>query len=756
MTYIDEEFKGAIGRTVEESIPHWPEPIKPSKDAPNVVVILLDDMGFAQLGCYGSDISTPNIDRLAEGGLRYNNFHTTAMCSPTRASLLTGRNPHQTGLSFVSEFDSGFPNCTGKVRKDTAMISEMLLEAGYNTYAVGKWHLIPGREMSHVGPFDGWPLGRGFEHYYGFLSGATNQYYPDLVEDNSRVPQPKTPMEGYHLTEDLTDKAIEYIRNQKSENPDVPFFCYLSYAAPHAPHQAPKEFIDKYKGKYDKGWDKTREEWFERQKELGIIPQDAKLPPRNPGVKLWDELSEDEKRLFARMQEVFAGFLEHTDYHIGRFVETLRELNQLDNTLVVFLSDNGACSMGGDEGVVNAWSPNFNPVPETFESKLERIDDLGTEKANSHYPKGWAQAGNTPLKMYKTYTHAGGVRCPLIIHYPNKIKEKGGVRKQFHHVTDIMPTILELTGVKAPEVYKGIPQKPIYGTSLTYTFEQPDTSTKKEVQHFEISSNRAIWYKGWKAVTYHKPNTSFDEDVWELYDTENDFSEYHNLADVYPEKVEELVDLWWKEAEKYDVFPIDGRSLDQRLAAATEQKGAKEGPVYRVFHAAPSSFGGKAAPDVRNKSFQIQAEIVRKSIEEDGVITAHGDESGGYTLFIKNNKLIFHFNFANLEQYVIQSEIELPAGSIDVRFRLEKTKENEGVGRLFLNNVQVGEGLIKNLYAMGSALGLFYVGENIRAAISKAYEPPFTFKGELKKVAYSLGGYKEDLETAVLEELRVE
>src|SRR5699024_7557597 len=380
MSYGKENFKGIINETVEESIPHWSEPIKPHKNAPNVVVILLDDLGFSQLGCYGSDISTPNIDRLAEGGLRYNDFHTSAMCSPTRASLLTGRTPHQTGMSFVAAFDSGFPNCRGKVRKDTAMISEMLLEAGYNTYAVGKWHLIPGREMTNVGPFDGWPLGRGFERYYGFLTGATNQYYPDLVEDNHRVSQPKSPKKGYHLTEDLTDKAIEYIRTQKTEAPDRPFFCYLSYAAPHAPHQAPKEFIDRYKGKYDKGWDKTREEWLERQKQLGIIPSDTVLSPHNPDVKPWDELSDDAKRLTARMQEVFAGFLEHTDYHIGRFIDVLEELGQLDNTLIMLLSDNGACNMGGQEGVVNSWSDKFNPIEETLDSKLSRIGDLGSEK----------------------------------------------------------------------------------------------------------------------------------------------------------------------------------------------------------------------------------------------------------------------------------------------------------------------------------------------------------------------------------------
>ncbi|WP_180994391.1 sulfatase-like hydrolase/transferase [Bacillus sp. Marseille-P3661] len=742
------EFQGVIAETVDDSIPWWPVEDNKRKDAPNVVLIMLDDLGFGQLGCYGSTVDTPNIDKLAEEGLRYNNFHTTAMCSPSRASLLTGRNPHSAGVSFVTEVDNGFPNGRGKVRKDTALISEMLLEEGYNTFAVGKWHLAPAKEQKFTGPFDGWPLGRGFEHYYGFMRGATDQFYPELVEGNKRVPQPKSPEEGYHLTEDLTDKAIEYIKMQKSEEPDKPFFCYLSYAAPHAPHQAPQEYIEKYKGKFDKGWDQVREEWFLRQKELGIIPQNAVLPPSNPGVKPWAELEEDEKQLFARMQEAFAGFLEHTDYHIGRFIQCLEELGQIDNTLVIFLSDNGACGMGGGEGMLNNWTPTTNAIPETFESKLARLEEIGGPNAKSHYPAGWAQAGNTPLRWYKTFTHAGGVRCPLIISYPKLIKDKGGIRTQYHHITDIVPTILELIDAKAPEVYKGVPQKPIYGTSLLYTLEETDAPTRKKVQHYEIVGNRGIWMDGWKAVARHVKGTSFDEDVWELYDAQNDFSEINNLAETYPEKLKELVSLWWQEAEKYDVFPLDGRSIAEKL----ERKPSQNGPIHRTYYAESALFNSLTAPDLRDKSFKIQAELDR-TLKENGVIVAHGDKSGGYSLFIKDNYLIFHYNMSNVVQMTIKSEKELPSGPITIEFLLIKTIEDQGFGKLVVNGEIIGEGTLSYISVLGFSKSLFCIGKLEGGSMSPEFESPFEFEGNVKKVTYTLGGYEEDLEAHVREEL---
>ncbi|MBB3108628.1 arylsulfatase [Paenibacillus phyllosphaerae] len=754
------KFEGIIGATVQDSTPNWPQPAGSPEGSPNVVVILLDDLGFSHLGSYGSDIATPNIDKLAQGGLRYNNFHTTAICSPTRAALLTGRNPHATGVSFVSGFDNGFPNTRGKISKDNALLSEILVENGYNTFAVGKWHLVPAVEHTAAGPFDNWPLGRGFERYYGFLEGATNQWNPDLVEDNRPVKQPKSVAEGYHLTEDLTDKAIEYIRDQKSAAPDKPFFAYVAYGATHAPHHAPKAYIDRYKGKYDKGWDVTRQEWFERQKAIGIIPQDAVLPPRNPNVKEWDSLSEDEKRLFARQQEAFAGFLEHTDEHIGRLVDYIEEIGQLHNTVVVLLSDNGACAMGGQEGTVHTWAEGFG-IKETFEQKLARIDEIGSDFANNHYPAGWAQAGNTPLKWYKSFVHAGGVKDPLIIHYPKGIQDGGAVRTQFSYVTDIVPTVLELIGIEAPEVYKGVTQQPIHGTSLAYTFASGDEPTRKPAQYFEMVGNRGIWHKGWKAVAAHKPDTSFNDDVWELYNVDEDFTESNDLAATHPEKLRELVDLWWAEAGRNGVLPLDGRSILAKVRSIEAAKRASAGAAApqvteRVFY--PSSFPLPFAksPDVRNKPFEIRAEVFRHSVEEEGVLVVQGGRFGGYGLFIEANKLIFHYNHSWGVQYTVVSEQELPAGELSLAFRFAKTSEAEGVGTLYVNGARVGEGPIGHVAQLGFSSDHFHVGENGSTPLSETAGAATAYQGQLKRVVFTLGGYSNDLASQLAVELATE
>ncbi|WP_337100178.1 arylsulfatase [Paenibacillus sp. YIM B09110] len=750
-----EKFQGRISAAVEDSVPHWPQPAKPQEGAPNIVVILLDDLGFAHLGSYGSDIATPHIDALAHGGLRYNNFHTTAVCSPTRAALLTGRNPHATGVSFVSGFDSGFPNTRGKVSKETALLSEILVEEGYNTFAVGKWHLVPAAEHSAAGPFDNWPLGRGFERYYGFLEGATSQWNPDLVEDNRPVQQPKTVEEGYHLTEDLTDRAIQYIRDQKSAAPDKPFFAYVAYGATHAPHHAPKAYVDKYKGKYDKGWDVARTEWFERQKSLGIIPQDAVLPPRNPGVKAWADLTADEQKLFARQQEAFAGFLEHTDEHIGRLVDFLKEIEQLDNTLLVLLSDNGACAMGGDEGTVHSWAEGFG-LKESFEEKLQRIDEIGTHLANNHYPAGWAQVGNTPLKWYKSFVHAGGVQDPLIIHYPNVIKKGGTVRSQFHFVTDIVPTVLELLGIEAPDTYKGVSQQPIHGTSLAYTFEDADGPSRKPAQYFEMIGNRGIWKDGWKAVAIHKPNTPFAQDEWELYHVAEDFTESRNLAAEQPERLRELVDLWWAEAGRNGVLPLDGRSIIAKVRSIESARPAKQDVVSRTFY--PTSFGlpFAKAPDIRNKPFEINASLNRSSTRDEGVIVAQGGRFGGYSLYVQHNRLTFFYNHSYGVQYVVTSDSELPAGAVTVSFRFAKTGDNEGVATLYANGAKIGEGHVGHTGYLGFSNEQFHVGENNPTPVSPTYASPFRFSGKLNNVVYTLGGYSADLESLLAVELATE
>jgi arylsulfatase A-like enzyme len=749
-----EEFKGKIGKTVEESTPWWSKKNLPQEGSPNVVIVLLDDLGFAQLGCYGSDIATPNIDALAEGGLRYNNFHTTALCAPSRASLLTGRDHHSVGLRSVLMSDYGFPNSRGRISKDAALLSEMLQDQGYNTFAVGKWHLNLPEEHSFAGPFDNWPLGRGFEHYYGFLGGATNQWNPELVEGNKRIPQPERAEEGYHITEDLTNKAIEYIREQKTAAPEKPFFCYVAYGAPHAPHHAPKEIIDKYKGKYDKGWDQVREEWFERQKQLGIIPIDAVLPPRSPDVKAWDNLTADEKRLYARMQEAFAGFVEHTDYHIGRLVNYLQEINQMDNTIFILLSDNGACSMGGDHGQVNQWTQMAGT--ETFESKLERYDEIGTPLANNHYPKGWAQVGNTPLRWYKSYVHAGGIKDPLIIHYPKKIADRGSIRGQYHHITDIVPTILELGNLSAPAVYKGVEQQPLHGVSMVYTFDTPEAPTRKLTQVYEMVGNRAIYHDGWKAVAYHIPDQDFEKDEWELYHLEDDFNELHNLAKSDPDKLHSLIELWWSEAERYGILPLEKRSL-RTIASELDKKKKKQiGKVEKLFYRSDFGLPMKMAPDVRNKSFKIQAEVIRPDKTAEGVLVAVGDRAGGYSFYVQNNLLVFANNLDGKNHQIIMSSEKLPVGPMTLSFEFIHLEKGRGVGNLYINNLLIGSGELEGFSLSGFSFGIFNIGQNAVSPVVPAYQTSFRFSGELKKVVYLVENPELKEEDALILELATE
>ena len=473
-----ENFRGRGGVTAADSEPWWPERQQAPAGAPNVVVLALDDTGFAHLGCYGSDIDTPAIDRLATGGLRYNNFHTTALCSPTRACLLTGRNHHSVGMRFLSNVDTGFSNCRGFISNKAATLAEMLRATGYNTYALGKWHLTNMEDCTPAGPFSQWPLQRGFDRYYGFLGGATDQFSPELVVDNHPIDPPSDA--GYHLSEDLVNEAISMLSAQRSAAPDRPFFLYLAFGATHSPHQAPQAYLDKYKGRYDKGWDVTRQEWFARQLELGIVPEGTQLSPRNPGVLPWDELSDDQRRLYARMQEAFAGFMDHTDDQIGRLVEFLSAIDALDNTLLLLLSDNGASQEGGRDGMLNELV-FFNRLRPSVEDMVEHIDLIGGPNLYNNYPRGWAQVGNTPLRFYKQDTYEGGIRDPLIVHWPKRIHDKGGIRTQYHHVTDVLPTVLECVRIEAPDTFNGVPQLPVEGISFAYTFASPDNARRRRV-----------------------------------------------------------------------------------------------------------------------------------------------------------------------------------------------------------------------------------------------------------------------------------
>lgn len=729
---MSKDFQGEIKPYFEDSTPWWPAPKRPKEGAPNVVYIVLDDTGFAHLGCYGSDIETPNMDQLAQDGLRYTNFHTTAICSPTRACLLTGRNHHSVGMGFLADLNNGFPNARGSVSKETALLSEILQEAGYSTLAVGKWHLLPSSERSVAGPFDHWPLSRGFERYYGFLGGETNQWNPDLVSGNEYIDQPKSPEEGYHLTEDLTDKAIKYVREQKSAAPDKPFFLYLAYGATHAPHHAPKSFIDKYEGKYDEGWDAAREKWFARQKELGIIPEHAKLPPRNPGVKAWDTLTQTEQTLFARMQEVFAGFLDHTDYHIGRLLDTLREIDQYDNTIIVLVSDNGASPEGQQVGTWNEYK-NFNGAAEGAEKEILHIDKLGTPEAYNHYPIGWAQVGNTPLKWYKTFVHAGGVKDPFIISYPNGIKDAGGIRSQYHHAIDVVPTILELAGIPEPTQVKGIEQKPIHGVSLAYSFDDPKGPSHRTTQYFEMLGNRAIYHEGWKAVTYHVPGTSFDDDVWELYHVDEDFSETNNLAEQEPERLQQLIELWWEQAKTYDVLPIDGRGLFGKFNRSEAKA------VTYTYYPDQDGFHHNVTFNGR-LTHEIEADLIRSVEQEEGTILAQGGRFGGWALYVKDNRLIYHSNYIGEQHYVVVSSQELPLGAVTVRFWYDDAAKT---GTLFINGQKAGHGSILKVSPMGGP-GVFSVGKSALTPVSEQYESPFPFTGVLKQVRVTIPEYVHD------------
>jgi arylsulfatase A-like enzyme len=748
------EFGGIIGRTYKESKSFWPEPVKAPEGSPNVVFIILDDVGFSQLGCYGSQIETPNMDRLARDGLLYNNFHTTALCSPTRACLLTGRNHHSVGTGIITNLATGYPGYNGRMPQEAATIAQVLRQNGYNTFATGKWHNTPDEDLTAAGPYDHWPLGMGFDRFYGFLAGETNQWSPELVYDNHRIETPDRP--GYHVSEDIVDKSIEFILDQKQAKPEKPFFLWMAFGAGHAPHQAPKEFIEKYKGKFDQGWDKVRKAVLLRQKELGVVPQNTELAPSNPRVQPWDKLSADEKKLFARMQEVFAGFLDHTDTQIGRFVDFLEKIDQMDNTLIMLISDNGASREGGPYGTVNEIR-FFNAVKESLQANLEMLDELGGPLTYNHYPRGWAQAGNTPLKRFKQNTHGGGIRDPLIVHWPKGIQSKGEIRRQYQHVIDLVPTVYEVIGIQPPDLVNGFPQKPIEGISLAYSFNQGEAPTRKEVQYFEMFGHRGIWHKGWKAVTYHdlKANGEFDQDRWELYHTDEDFSECHDLAEKYPGKVKEMVDLWWQEAEKYQVLPLDDRT-NQRFYVDKPPRD-KDRKVY-TYYPGTARMPNSAAPPIRNRSHTIQANVVIPAKGAEGVLLAHGGRFAGYALYInKDQRLVYDHNYLGIEHYVVTSDTEVPTGPCVLTYQFEKTGEHQGTGRLFINGEKVGEMVIPRTIPVSYGPEGLDIGLDSLTPVSEDYTSPFKFTGVLEKVEVTVNGRPHldpegDFQTAIAEQ----
>jgi len=726
-----------IGRTVADSTPEWPEPPRPPKGAPNILVILFDDVGFSDFGCYGSPIRTPNIDRLAAEGLRYAGFHTTAMCSTTRAALLTGRNHHSVGVGCLANFDSGYPGYRGKIAKEAGTLPEMLRPHGYRNYMVGKWHVTPLTETGPSGPFDGWPLGRGFDRYYGFMDAETDQYSPELVRDNTPITPPGTFETGYHLTEDLVDQSIRYIADHIADAPQTPWLLWLAPGACHAPHQAPADLIKSYDEVFAHGWDVEREQRLARQKAMGLAPPDTRLPERNEGVRPWDSYSEDERRVFTRLQSAFAGMLDHTDQHIGRLVEFLERAGVRDDTLIIVMSDNGASQEGGPLGFVNAMGP-FNFRGEPMAEKLARIDDIGGPDTHSNFPHGWAMASNTPLRRYKQNTHGGGIRDPLVISWPKGISARGEVRPHFAHASDLVPTLLEVIGVTPPAQVNGVAQMPLEGVSFAASLNDPAAPARDRPQYFEMFGHRGLWKDGWKAVAFHPPGSPFDADSWELFHLDVDFSETDDLAAKEPERLKALIDEWWRVAEASQVLPLDDRFGPRFAENSARFHGARR---RFVFHKGMGHLPTDVAPDVRARTYRIEADVRLKGGEE-GVLLAHGDATSGYSLYLKDGRLHHTLNIGG-QKTTVSSDRAVPATA--TRLGMVSRATGEGLNRTFTLTID-GEPAGEGLATTGFVILISWSGLDIgldRGSPVADYPAPFAFTGDLRKVTVSMDDDQE-------------
>jgi len=734
-------FEGTIGTTVADSEAWFDEPPHPGTDAPNVVLVLLDDTGFAQFGCYGSDIDTPNVDALAAGGAQFTNFHVTPLCSPTRASLLTGRSQHAVGMRAVSNFRTGFPNQLGHISNHAATVAEVLGSEGYATFCVGKWHLAPMEQCSAAGPFDQWPLGRGFDRFYGFLEGETDQFHPDLVQDNHPIDPPGKPEDGYHVSEDMIDQLIGMISDSKGVRPDRPFFAYVPFGATHAPHQAPASYLEKYKGRYDEGWDVVRQRWFERQLELGVIPVGTELAPRNPGVDSWDDLSENQKRVNCRLQEAFAAFLDHTDDQIGRLVDSLRDAGHLDNTIVVVLADNGASQEGGPFGVMHEMK-FFNGIFDTADDVIDQIDDIGGPHSHTNYPWGWAQCGNSPFKWYKQNTHEGGVHVPMIMHGPG-VAEAGTKRDQFVNVSDIVPTIYELVGVSAPATFKGLEQLPLTGPSFAPVLADSSAPASNTLQYFEMAGSRALVAGDggdlWKAVCKHDKGADYDTEQWELYHLSADWSECSDLAEAEPARLAVLIGLWWEEADRHGVLPLDDRMIE--LFGARFRDNSPHPADRRYVYRPPMSpMPGQAAASIGGSSFDLTAQITREA-GDGGVIYATGTENSGLSIFVQGDKLVVDYNAFD-EHTVLESGVDVPAGASELVLAVRRTGTRTGTMAVFVNGTLAGSVDLPLFMSMISSVGPS-VGYDHGSPVSPRYEAPFPFEGTLHEVVIQLLSRKD-------------
>ena len=688
--------------------------LRPPKNAPNILVILIDDAGFGSASAFGGPCRTPNAERLAAGGLMFNRFHTTALCSPTRQALLTGRNHHAVGMGGITEIASGSPGYNSVLPNNASPIARTLKLNGYATAQFGKCHEVPVWECSPAGPFDAWPTGGGgFEYFYGFVGGEANQWYPTLYEGTTPVEVKKTPEEGYHFLEDMTDKAMSWIGQQKALIPDKPFFVYFAPGATHAPHHVPKEWADKYKGMFDDGWDKLREATFAKQKKLGVIPEDCQLTARHKEIPAWDKMPEDLKPVLRRQMEVYAGFLEYTDHHVGRLLDMLEKFSLLDDTLVYYIiGDNGASAEGTLNGTFNEMI-NFNGAEaiETPAFLTARIDELGGPKSYNHYAAGWAHAMNTPYQWTKQVaSHWGGTRNGTIVHWPKGFKAKGELRTQFHHIIDIAPTLLEAAGLPQPDAVNGIAQMPIHGVSMLYAFDDPRAAERRETQYFEMFGNRGIYHKGWTAVTRHKTpwlligekTPPFDDDVWELYDTNKDWTQANNLAKGMPEKLHDLQRLWLIEATRYNVLPLDD-DIAKRLNSDTAGRPVLIKGTRQILFEGMKQLSENSVINIKNKSHSVTAEITVPANGGEGVIVAQGGSIGGWSLYAKGGKLKYCYNFLGVQYFYVEAGSTLPSGNHQVRMEFEYAGGGlgkGGVANLYVDGKRVGTGKIAATAAM--------------------------------------------------------
>lgn len=746
----DFKFQGKVGKTyLESDPPQFPQPIQAPKGAPNVVLILLDDTGFGQYSAFGGGVPSPTIDQLAAEGLKYNRFHTTALCSPTRAALITGRNHHSAATGVITEAATGYDGYTCVLPNSCGTIGEVLRQNGYATAWIGKNHNTPAWETSAVGPFNRWANGLGFDYFYGFNAGDMNQWDPVIFENRNLVPKSDDP--NYHLTEDLADKAIAWTRRVSSIAPDKPFFLYVAPGANHSPHHAPKEWIDRFKGKFDSGWDAYRAETFKRQIDMGIIPPESKLTERSEGLPAWDSLNDGQKKVYARMMETFAGFAAHVDHHMGRVVDAVKATPNGENTLFVYIvGDNGASAEGGIEGSLNE-NLFFNGYPEKWEDNLKHIDEIGGPKWFNHFPSAWAHAMNTPFQWTKQVaSHFGGTRNPLVISWPAKIKDKGAIRSQFLHVIDIVPTLYEAIGITPPDMLNGIPQKPIEGVSFLKSFTDAKAPETRPTQYFELLVNRGIYHEGWMAssrsfVPWAPVRGEFNPLTakWELYNVEKDFTQADDLAQKYPEKVKELEERFWKEAAKYQVLPLDWRAVE-RLNAELQGRPSLAGKRRSfVYYPGQIALPDGASPSVLNKSFSIVADLELPESGAHGMVITHGGLTGGYGLYLRDGKAHFVYNMLAIERFTIASEA-LPIGkvSLAVNVHYEGKPGERGKSasvRMTANGKTIGEGQLPRTVPLQFALGEgIDIGMDTGSAVDFTYKLPFPFSGKIEKVTVNL------------------